>query len=972
MSVLLEARSYRPFKSSEEYLVAMKEDLAEWLNALYPELRINVDNFMDRLDTGVALCKHANNVRKSAAEYVARRQARKISMTRSITSSLAMPMSQLSDVAFLPNAKAGTFFARDNVSNFIGWCRNSLGIIECLLFETDDLIMRKNERHVILCLLEVARRGAKFGMLAPMLVQMERQIDREIAADNKAANGAHGNSGNEESDDEYADMQQEEPCLIYGPQPQIVTNDLKSLDEMEYDNQAVGFEITKLSYLHSASFSQLFPVCSLKYALASEGFYPLVWRSTEPDPGRTALAAEWEEQTADTLSPEVRDLVERCTCPTQFPMIRVSEGKYRIGDTKVLIFVRILRSHVMVRVGGGWDTLSHYLDKHDPCRCRTSHRSMISAKLIQKAGGSFDLGSAQVHYERSPPRTRRSSASSVGSCAGTVQNQQSTQLHAAARSVSSNRSRSPTPNQPAGKQQQDEQQKKINRSRSPTPQRKFLGSPSHQDFGKQRSRSPTPKPQFRSSSPTTKPEHAKTGCADSPKRCFNEDARSPTHHTKHQDSKDAKKDLHQEIRTKVPVTEEFTKRYVVDGGVARRAVEKDDTPKYEPTIYNYKCREDSNSRSPTPSPPAIKEEPVLESFGKDVVTVNVNYTKSPHGDGEHSDNCSEVSDEGYRSLGAVQPPTSNGNPGTCTQGSPTVADCQKQPTKPEQEERSCVETESIETGLRKTRIGPASPLRASPSRSVASSSGDRTPRAGSIVRENSNVSRASSGSRTPRESNSSPEGSPLKRGTVMNSLRKPPTGSLSKASAVPKSCQSPISGSNTWNGRQVRQRPSIQADTFSNPQGTATCATTPSFSRKSPARQSLPRQNSNGVQYDRNGRRIKSSTTGSLQSSPTKVANPLLEQILQKVGHLQDEREVVQKLQDLLRDYRGHGAGDGVANLEFTKAWIDGNGTVDLPQDNQMTASPRKDPKPASERGGFSRIPAPVYKRPMSVASDSV
>jgi len=35
----------------------MKEDLAEWLNALYPELRINLDNFMDRLDTGVALCK---------------------------------------------------------------------------------------------------------------------------------------------------------------------------------------------------------------------------------------------------------------------------------------------------------------------------------------------------------------------------------------------------------------------------------------------------------------------------------------------------------------------------------------------------------------------------------------------------------------------------------------------------------------------------------------------------------------------------------------------------------------------------------------------------------------------------------------------------------------------------------------------------------------------------------------------------
>ncbi|CAH0394321.1 unnamed protein product [Bemisia tabaci] len=56
-TVLLESRSFRPFKSSEEYLWAMKEDLAEWLNGLYPELYMNVNNFMDRLDTGVALCR---------------------------------------------------------------------------------------------------------------------------------------------------------------------------------------------------------------------------------------------------------------------------------------------------------------------------------------------------------------------------------------------------------------------------------------------------------------------------------------------------------------------------------------------------------------------------------------------------------------------------------------------------------------------------------------------------------------------------------------------------------------------------------------------------------------------------------------------------------------------------------------------------------------------------------------------------
>ena len=38
---------------------------------------------------------------------------------------------------------------------------------------------------------------------------------------------------------------------------------------------------------------------------------------------------------------QVRDLVEECQCASQFSMIRVSEGKYRIGDTKILIFVRV-------------------------------------------------------------------------------------------------------------------------------------------------------------------------------------------------------------------------------------------------------------------------------------------------------------------------------------------------------------------------------------------------------------------------------------------------------------------------------------------------------------------------------------------------------------------------------------------------------------------------------------------------------
>lgn len=57
----------------------------------------------------------------------------------------------------------------------------------------------------------------------------------------------------------------------------------------------------------------------------------------------------------------------------------------------------------MVRVGGGWDTLSHYLDKHDPCRCRSQHRSSTAARLVTRANqanNGIELHKAQVYYER--------------------------------------------------------------------------------------------------------------------------------------------------------------------------------------------------------------------------------------------------------------------------------------------------------------------------------------------------------------------------------------------------------------------------------------------------------------------------------------------------------------------------------------------------------------------------------------------
>lgn len=40
----------------------------------------------------------------------------------------------------------------------------------------------------------------------------------------------------------------------------------------------------------------------------------------------------------------------------------------QFGDSQQLRMVRILRSTLMVRVGGGWTALDEFLVKNDPCR----------------------------------------------------------------------------------------------------------------------------------------------------------------------------------------------------------------------------------------------------------------------------------------------------------------------------------------------------------------------------------------------------------------------------------------------------------------------------------------------------------------------------------------------------------------------------------------------------------------------------
>ncbi|XP_022692769.1 microtubule-actin cross-linking factor 1-like isoform X2 [Varroa jacobsoni] len=87
---------------------------------------------------------------------------------------------------------------------------------------------------------------------------------------------------------------------------------------------------------------------------------------------------------AEKIQDEVQRQVAKCTCVHRFKVFQVGEGKYRFGESQKLRLVRILRSTVMVRVGGGWVALEEFLVKNDPCRDVAGNRegALLLTKLI--------------------------------------------------------------------------------------------------------------------------------------------------------------------------------------------------------------------------------------------------------------------------------------------------------------------------------------------------------------------------------------------------------------------------------------------------------------------------------------------------------------------------------------------------------------------------------------------------------------
>jgi len=162
------------FQQNQHDTLPIREDLADWLTKV-TGIPVKEKTFLNDLDNGIALVTLADHLQDAIRTYYEKNSKNRLDKDSKYEHKDFLNFKLNLNL----NATSGSFYARDNIDNFLKWLKNS-NLNENYIFDIDDLIFHRQQKVIISCLLELSRVLRKFKPhLVPNIIVIEHDVQKQ-------------------------------------------------------------------------------------------------------------------------------------------------------------------------------------------------------------------------------------------------------------------------------------------------------------------------------------------------------------------------------------------------------------------------------------------------------------------------------------------------------------------------------------------------------------------------------------------------------------------------------------------------------------------------------------------------------------------------------------------------------------------------------------------------------------------------